>query len=197
MLKFLRGVAVILFSLFFVGCAMDRNQQGAEVNRTRTPANLRGPVTDIPSKYVDRERINRVATPVTPTAPGPTNPTPNIPKRNLDNSYNYNVRAADQIAQHVTKLPEVESSTAIRMGKSAYVGVILRENEELTESLKQKIAKRARRADSGLQNVYVSANPDFQKQLVQYANQLRAGRPIRGMVNQLEDLFKRTFPDAS
>ncbi len=196
MVKIFRGMVVLLLTFVFVGCAMDRNQQGAESRPT--PANIRNPVTEVPSKYVERERIHRVGTPISPTPPGPTNPTPNIPKRSESNNnrFDYNVRAADLIVQDITKMPEVERATAIQMGQSVYVGVVLREKEQLTDSLKQKIANRARRADSGLRKVYVSANPDFNKQLGQYADQVRAGRPVQGMINQLQDLFKRTFPEA-
>jgi spore cortex protein len=116
-----------------------------------------------------------------------------------DNNLSRNVRVADDVAQEVAGLKKVNTAAAIVMGRNAYVAVTLKHNTgdgKMTEKMKNEIAKRAKAVDPNLRNVYVSSNPDFVKQLGNYANDLRNGKPISGMIKNLGDIIRRTFPEA-
>lgn len=116
-----------------------------------------------------------------------------------DNNLARGVRVSDEVAGEVAGLPEVKSAAAIVMGKTAYVAVVLdkkRGDGKVTDRLKEKITKHARAVDPTLRDVYVSANPDFVKQMNNYANDLRNGRPVSGLIKNLNDIIKRTFPEA-
>jgi len=116
-----------------------------------------------------------------------------------DNNMARGVRVADDIAREISDLKEVDTAYVLMMGRRAYVAVML-ENQasqrQLTSQLKNKIANRAKAVDPLVQRVYVSTNPDFVKQMKGYTEDIRAGRPITGMVNRIGDLIRRTFPEA-
>jgi YhcN/YlaJ family sporulation lipoprotein len=110
-----------------------------------------------------------------------------------------NVRVADDVAGEVHRLKEVNTAAAIVMGQNAYVAVTLKPkwgDGKMTQILKDKIAKRAKAVEPSLRNVYVSTNPDFVKQLTNYAHDIRTGHPISGLIKNLGDLIRRTFPEA-
>ncbi|SFJ07827.1 YhcN/YlaJ family sporulation lipoprotein [Thermoflavimicrobium dichotomicum] len=172
----LQGIVMITFLFGSIGCAMQTDRKGAEETRP-APTRVDYPTKEIPSKYVNDTR--------TRTSPTPTR--------------SYQVRAADRIVHAVTGLREIRSASAVIMGNRAYVAVALNQrvgNAKLTDNLKKKIADRARDVEPGIKRVYVSANPDFAKQLDQYADEIRAGRPVQGLINRLTDLVNRTFPEA-
>ncbi|MBA4543914.1 MULTISPECIES: YhcN/YlaJ family sporulation lipoprotein [Thermoactinomyces] len=116
-----------------------------------------------------------------------------------DNNLSRNVRVADDVARGVAGLKQVNTAAAIVMGRNAYVAVTLKHNTgdgKLTERIKKQIARRAKAVDPSLRNVYVSSNPNFVKQMNNYANDLRNGRPISGFIKNLGDMIRRTFPEA-
>lgn len=116
-----------------------------------------------------------------------------------ENNVARGVRYADDIAREISDLKEVDSAYVLMMGRRAYVAVMLDPKagqRELTSQLKRKIAQRAKAVDPLVQRVYVSANPDFVKQLRDYSEDIQTGRPVEGIVDQLSDIIRRTFPEA-
>ncbi|RAL25903.1 YhcN/YlaJ family sporulation lipoprotein [Thermoflavimicrobium daqui] len=201
----LHGFIILSFLCVSVGCA-GQTKKGAEDTRP-APTRVVYPTNDIPSKYVnDRDRMRNRAGTVNDRTINNRNGVAN--DRIINNRANlatptpvrsYNVRAADQIVHSVTRLPEVRSAAALNMGHNAYVAVTLDKkvrNGRLTDALKQKIANQARKAEPAIRNVYVSANPDFAKQLTGYADDVRSGRPVQGLMDRLTDLIHRTFPES-
>lgn len=107
------------------------------------------------------------------------------------------VEVADEVANKITELEEVESASVIVTDNNAYVAVELSEGKEETEELKTKIADAAKAENADFHNVYVSANPDFAKQFNDYGEKIRAGEPVEGFFDEFTDTVKRVFPDAS
>jgi len=66
--------------------------------------------------------------------------------------------------------------------------------DRMTSSLKQRIAERVKAVRPNVQNVYVSADPEFANRLRGYANRLDDGRPIRGLIEEFNILVQRVFP---
>lgn len=123
----------------------------------------------------------------------------NQPNDTNDNNLARGVRASQEVAQEVANLPEINTAAAIVMNRNAYVAVTLkakRGDGKVTEQLKDKVSKHAKAVDPTLRNVYVSANPDFVKQINNYANDLQNGRPVSGFIKNLNDMLRRTFPEA-
>lgn len=123
----------------------------------------------------------------------------NQPNDTNDNNMAQGVRASQEVAREVANLPDINTAAAIVMNKNAYVAVTLkakRGDGKVTEQLKDKVSKHAKAVDPTLRNVYVSANPDFVKQINNYANDLQNGRPVSGFIKNLNDMLRRTFPEA-
>lgn len=68
------------------------------------------------------------------------------------------------------------------------------QNYNVSNDVKDKITKVVQKADPNITNVYVSANPDFVQRVSNYANDVRNGQPISGMVNELSTMIDRIFP---
>ena len=109
---------------------------------------------------------------------------------------NHKLEVADDVADKITKLEEVESANVIVTDNNAYVGVVLKEGVDGTEELENKIADEARKANADFNNVYVSTNPDFAKQFTEYGEKIRANKPVEGFFEEFSDSVKRVFPDA-
>jgi hypothetical protein len=64
----------------------------------------------------------------------------------------------------------------------------------VTDALKLKIAHAVKHSVPQVNNVYVSANPDFVSRINGYANQFRNGNPITGIGEEFTALINRIFP---
>nr|WP_238482731.1 YhcN/YlaJ family sporulation lipoprotein [Lederbergia galactosidilytica] len=108
------------------------------------------------------------------------------------------VDVADDIADQVSKLKEVDRAYVLTTGKNAYVAVKLTndQNDKLSNDVKNKIADKARKADRNLDNVFVSENPDFFGQMRGYRDELNNGNPVSGFFDQFSDTVERVFPSS-
>ncbi|MEK5145768.1 YhcN/YlaJ family sporulation lipoprotein [Psychrobacillus sp. FSL K6-4615] len=105
------------------------------------------------------------------------------------------VEVADEVADKITELEEVESASVLVTDNNAYVAVELKEGVDESEELKTKISDAAKAENGDFNNVYVSANPDFTKQFKDYGDRIRADEPIEGFFDEFTDTVERVFPD--
>jgi spore cortex protein len=115
---------------------------------------------------------------------------------NVRNNNTLNMRVADNVANQVAKLKEVQRANVIVTDSTAYVAVMLkdRSRKEMTSTLKNKITKTVKKADKSVDNVFVSVNPDFYKRMTNYGDELRNGHPVAGLFKQFTDTIHRVFP---
>lgn len=106
------------------------------------------------------------------------------------------VENADEIADAVSSLEEVDHARVLKMNNSAYVGATLKEGTTANKELDDKIADKAKEAGADTDKVYVSTNPDFTKQIDEYSDKIRNGQPVEGLFTEIGDALKRMFPDA-
>ena len=123
------------------------------------------------------------------------NPTPNR-RDEAQQPMGRQMRVADQIADAIAEMKRVDAATVILTDRTAYVGVMMPSGERLTQGLEQAIARKVREKDASVRRVYVSANPDFAKQMNDYARDIRQGQPVSGLWNNFMDMVRRTFPNA-
>lgn len=71
------------------------------------------------------------------------------------------------------------------------------DDEDVTRDLKDKIATVVKKYNSNVKSVYVSANPDFVERAEFYAQEVRAGHPLKGFANEFRTMVERIFPTRS
>ncbi|MFP3511501.1 YhcN/YlaJ family sporulation lipoprotein [Peribacillus sp. SIMBA_075] len=126
----------------------------------------------------------------------------NVNDRNRDNDYNYNadhnnkMRVADEIANRLEDMEGVDGASVIITDNNAYVAVNLTNDKNLTNDLENKIVDQVKKHDKDIDDVYVSANPDFVKSMKEYVNDIQNGKPIGGLSDEFGDMVRRVFPDA-
>ena len=118
---------------------------------------------------------------------------------NDNNGNESKMEVADEAANRVSELEEVDNATVIVTDQNAYAAVVLKDNtsEELTDEMEGKIADEVRATDNNIQNVYVSLNPDFAQRLTDYGTRINEGEPIEGFFDQIGTMINRIFPENS
>lgn len=181
MKKYKAVVSSAMVALFITGCSANENEGANEnlgLNRTKQNEN------------VNQNGYN----------------TSNVSNRNdmypIDNPNQYTnnqdqIRVPENIANRIEDLREVKRAKVIVTDNHAYVGAVLQKGEDsLTTEVKDKIAHAVRNADSSIDEVHVSANPDFINKMNQYVNDAKNGKPIEGFTDEFRDLVNRVFPSS-
>lgn len=123
---------------------------------------------------------------------------------NRNGMYTTNVATRDKIdvaenaADLVTKLPEVDTANVLVTDRNAYVAARLNDrsrDDEISRDVESKIAKQVRKADKNIDNVYVSVNPDFYDRVQDYTEDVQRGNPVSGFADEFNELVQRVFPD--
>ncbi|MFC4410348.1 YhcN/YlaJ family sporulation lipoprotein [Chungangia koreensis] len=112
------------------------------------------------------------------------------------NDNNDNFSFSDEVADKVAAMDEVDNATVVLMGNNAYVAVGLKQGTNESEDLTKRISDEVKNVDGNIDQVYVSANPDFLKEINDYRTQYNNGQPVEGFFNEVTDAVQRVFPDA-
>lgn len=108
---------------------------------------------------------------------------------------------AEDAADRVTELDEVDSATVIVTDNNAYAAVVLGDNhnedEDLSADVEDKIANKVKEADKDIENVYVSLNPDFVERMTSYRTKINDGEPVEGLFEEFTESVRRVFPDSN
>ncbi|MGW6167447.1 MULTISPECIES: YhcN/YlaJ family sporulation lipoprotein [Bacillaceae] len=126
----------------------------------------------------------------------------NLNNNDLNDNVNDNgtndLRVSEDISNRVEALKEVKNAWVIVTDHHAYVGAELNDgkDKDLTNELKDKIADAVRGADSSVEKVYVSANPDFVQRMNDYVTDINNGKPVKGFVDEFRELVTRIFPSS-
>ncbi|THF73373.1 YhcN/YlaJ family sporulation lipoprotein [Cohnella fermenti] len=67
-------------------------------------------------------------------------------------------------------------------------------SEELSDALKNQVADIVKGMNPNIDNVYVSSNADLYGRMESYANDVRAGHPVKGFMEEFSALVSRIFP---
>jgi spore cortex protein len=167
--------ASLLLILSLVGCANNDNTNNSNGNKTNDQTNT-----------------------AENTGAGKSADGTNDANNNNDTNGNgqWNVEVADDVAERISKMDEVENAYVLVTDESAFVGAVLKENVTENDDLKSKIADEVRKDNSNFNNVYVSFNPDVAARLTEYADQIRAGEPIEGFIEEFTTGINRMFPES-
>jgi len=168
MTKMLRVLATLLVIFSLMGCGMKKNEEVKD--------NAVGTETETDVNDTTTDDLTTDA--------------------NVNNESNQKLAVADDVADKIVKMEEVESANVIVTDTNAYVAVVLKEGANGSEVTENKIADEVRLANAAFKNVYVSMNPDFVKQMNDYGTKIREDKPVEGFFEEFSDAMKRVFPDA-
>lgn len=191
MSKKLIFLSVLLLSIYLTGCAQNdadndfaaQNQNGNDLSHVKYtpkhggPAMTTGDISD-PGLDIHKNRRND-----------------NI--ANVRNEIRHNTAemvVSDQAENAVIAIPEVDQANVIVTDNNAYVAVKLNKSayNRLSSKLEDKIFRKVKSADRDIDNVYISANPEFFSRMSGYSRDLQSGRSTNGF----SDMIRRIFPDA-
>lgn len=184
-------IASLLLGIYVTGCTKSNVNDVAYRNRN----------ANVPT------RVNYRTTGPTTNGPVVTNPNvtnPNVTdvrynNRNVNNVGNNQSRmvVADKVAHRVTDLPEVDTANVIVTENNAYVAAKLAKHygDKLTNNIEKKISDQVKSVDPGINNVYVSVNPDFYHRMTNYSEDIRNGKPVTGLFDEFSRTVRRVFPD--
>ncbi|RKD26656.1 sporulation lipoprotein, YhcN/YlaJ family [Caminicella sporogenes DSM 14501] len=98
----------------------------------------------------------------------------------------------DKIEINVEKLPNVKNCTVIKTGDTCYVGIDSIDKAKITNmaAFRTEIANKCRAVDPNIKRVYITVDKDRVSKLRNYARDIDLGKPVRVLLNNIEDLFR-------
>lgn len=105
---------------------------------------------------------------------------------------------ADHLAALATDVPNVEGATAVVAGRYAVVGIDVDRTLDRSRvgTLKYSVAQALKEDPHGA-NALVTADTDMVQRLREMNEDMREGRPIRGIAEELADIAGRIMPQPS
>ena len=114
-----------------------------------------------------------------------------------NNDNNSMTERSKKIANKVVELNDIKSATVIITGDTALVGVNIPNNSsgKVTKELKDKVQNKVKDTDKNIDNVMVTADPDLIKRIDNVGNDIRSGKPLSGLGNEIEEIIRRITPN--
>lgn len=128
---------------------------------------------------------------------------------------------SQEIADAIAQLDGIDYAGVMLTDRNAYVAVMIDDNSrpydnqrsnvrvprsmntdvdrdlDLGDQMKAQIAETVRLMNPEVENVYVSANPDFVDRFNGIMDHMADGRPLQGLINEFNVLVERIFPENS
>jgi YhcN/YlaJ family sporulation lipoprotein len=110
----------------------------------------------------------------------------------------HNLRVEQAIADEVTRIAHVKSSSVLLVGNTAYVAVELRQGTHTTlaKQTKDQIIRYVKSKHREVRTVWVSANPDAYQHFQRFAADINKGRPVDAIWGNFTSLVQRVWPNA-
>ncbi|WP_102271593.1 YhcN/YlaJ family sporulation lipoprotein [Cytobacillus massiliigabonensis] len=126
-------------------------------------------------------------------------------KQNIVNVKNSAIQEVDRttgqdVSKHLVKLassiPNVNDATAVVIGNYAIVGIDVNKNLERSEvgTIKYSVAESLKNDPHGARAIII-ADPDINARLREISDDIQAGKPIQGIMNELADISGRLMPE--
>lgn len=111
---------------------------------------------------------------------------------------NGKIEIAEDAANKILEIGGVKSATVIVTDNNAYAAVNLGDDtaEDNSGEIEEKVSEKVKEADSNIENVYVSTDPDFTNRMRDYADKVDAGEPVEGFFEEFTEAMRDMFPDA-
>ena len=159
----------------------------AACTQMRTPRQdqQQGRQTDENVPRTTRQIIPR--TPVTPSAPDGT------PTKTDNRQYTERAR---RIANKVADIDDIESAACVITGNTAMIGVQFNEQYKgkMTDAIKKKIDQVVKQADTRIDRVAVTTDPDVVSRIRDIFRDIGQGKPVSGFAKEINELLNRIQP---
>ena len=113
---------------------------------------------------------------------------------------NVDKQTGQQVSQHLvelsTSIPNVNDATAVVIGPYAIVGIDVNQDLDRSEvgSIKYSVAESLKNDPYGARAVVI-ADPDMNARVKEISEDIRNGKPIQGILNELADISGRLMPE--
>ncbi len=126
----------------------------------------------------------------------------------VDHNGERRLDVADDVADKVSELDEVDRANVILTANEAYVAIETNTGEtdtegtntdtdsQISKELETKVANKVREAKSDVDQVYVSLDPDFVERMRDYRTRIDEGEPIEGFFDEFGEAMRDMFPNA-
>ncbi|WP_042349072.1 YhcN/YlaJ family sporulation lipoprotein [Bacillus massiliigorillae] len=119
-------------------------------------------------------------------------------KNNVNNEINSkeNREIATRLEKAALEVPHVRAADAVVLGKYVFVAVDVDANIDRSQvgSIKYSVSERLQHDPYGKKAVIV-ADPDIIARLKEVGEDIKAGKPISGIMNELADIAGRIIPE--
>jgi spore cortex protein len=107
------------------------------------------------------------------------------------------IQLADPVANSLAELKTVQSACALVKDQNAYVSVVLEPAmKQLTNDVRKDITNCVKQVNPSVQNVYISNDPQFCKQMYDCTMDLRMGQSVGRSTKNMDNIIHRMFPQA-
>lgn len=113
-----------------------------------------------------------------------------------DSSRNKDEKRADYLAKLASEVPNVRNATAVVAGDYAIIGIDVDKDLDRSKvgSIKYSVAESIKHDPMGAGAVVV-ADPDINARIKEIRDDMSAGRPLQGIINELADITGRLVPE--
>jgi len=103
---------------------------------------------------------------------------------------------ANRLNQIATSIPLVNDATAVVIGKYAIVGIDIDDDIERSQvgTIKYSVGEALQNDPYGA-NALIVADPDLNERIREVSKDIRNGKPVRGILNELSDITSRIIPE--
>ncbi|WAA11095.1 YhcN/YlaJ family sporulation lipoprotein [Fervidibacillus albus] len=101
-----------------------------------------------------------------------------------------------RIANLAAKVPDVKKATAVALGKYAIVGIDVDKDLDRSKvgTIKYSVAEALKDDPYGARAIIV-ADPDINARLEEIGEDIKNGKPLQGILNELADITGRVMPE--
>ncbi|XJZ28363.1 YhcN/YlaJ family sporulation lipoprotein [Bacillota bacterium Lsc_1132] len=109
-------------------------------------------------------------------------------------------KTGQEISKHLvelaTSVPNVHDATAVVLGRYAIVGIDVNSKIDRSQvgSIKYSVAESLKKDPYGAKAIVI-ADPDTTQRLKEISAEIKKGRPIQGIMNELSDIAGRLMPE--
>ncbi|MRX71902.1 YhcN/YlaJ family sporulation lipoprotein [Bacillus lacus] len=194
----------LLAVLVFAGCGManqgrENDNNGNQANQTRNVDNNNENISENDNGLIGGTNVNQDAQDRQGAGAHGNRQGNNNGDHNGNNNgdNNGNMQVSEEAEDKVEDLDEIDYANVIMTDNNAYVAVVLKNQPkgEVREELKKKIADQVKETDEGVQNVFVSSNPDFADRMTDYGDKIQEGKPVQGLFEEFNEMVQRIFPN--